>query len=169
VNEVVVVSTRRKSSATSADQAILGDERAAELRADLDAMRAQLADVARQVHAQFTTISAHAEIARQQAEFAREEARADLERTRSLMIELMERTRRELSIGQLHTPGTVQAAPNAVAGERIDVLESQMADVLASINRCFDRQRVLAETVESLFDAVLAEGRNEPVAGLSLV
>jgi hypothetical protein len=163
------VSSRRKPTAGSVDQSILGDEVAAELRSEVDSMRLLINDLTRQVHAQFTTISAHAEIARQQAEFAREEARADLERTRSLVIELVERTRRELlSQEPVHVPGSPPGASNAATNERIAGLETRIDDLLTGITRCFDRQRVLAETVEALFDAVMVEQRGEPVVGLSL-
>jgi hypothetical protein len=165
------VSSRRKPSPGTPEQAIMGDETSAELRADIEALRSSVSDIARQVHAQFTTISAHAEIARQQAEFAREEARADLERTRSLMIDLLERTRRELTVAdsQHHVAGTAPGASINAVIERVETLESDLAEMVTSINRCFERQRVLAETVEALFDAVLAEQRNEPVTGLSLI
>ena len=52
---------------------------------------------ASRVHAQFTTISAHAEIAREQFEFAREEAHADLERTREMLIDWSSGHGRDLS------------------------------------------------------------------------
>jgi hypothetical protein len=163
------VSNRRKPTVGLADQSILGDEAAAELKSEVESMRLMINDLTRQVHAQFTTISAHAEIARQQAEFAREEARADLERTRSLVIELVERTRRELLAQErVHIPGSPPGASLAATSERMSGLETRVDDLLAGITRCFDRQRVLADTVEALFDAVMVEQRGEPVAGLSL-
>jgi hypothetical protein len=44
-----------------------------------------------------------------------------------------------------------------------------MTEVLGALERCFHRQRVLADTMEALLDTVLAERRGEPVSGLSLV
>jgi hypothetical protein len=130
-------------------------------------MRTLINDLSRQVQAQFTTIAAHAEIARQQAEFAREEARADLERTRALVIELVERTRHDLMT--LGASGAFGASgSSSTPNERVAALETQVSDLIAGINRCFDRQRVLAETVEALFDAVMTEHHSQPVASLSL-
>ena len=61
-----------------------------ELEESSAAIRAILHD---QVHAQFTSIAAHAEIARDAVALARGEARADLERTRETLIGLMEQVR----------------------------------------------------------------------------
>jgi multidrug resistance efflux pump len=164
------VSSRRQSAARPTDHAIFGDEAAAELRAEVESLRTLVADLTRQVHAQFTTISAHAEIARQQAEFAREEARADLERTRSLVIELVERTRHELMAqAQASLAGASAGVAHGATSDRIAELQARVDGLISGIDRCFDRQRVLANTVEALFDAVMVEQRNEPVTGLSLV
>src|SRR5262245_21575768 len=88
---------RRKNGRTLGEHEIFGDEQAAKLQAEVVELRQMVADLSAQVHAQFTTISAHAEIAREQVELARNEARADLERTRELLIRLVERTREDLS------------------------------------------------------------------------
>ena len=93
------MSRRSKKAHTLGEHAIFGDEEAAKLRADLDELRASLADLTDRVHSQFTTIAAHAEIARTQAEHARAEARADLERTRDTVIGLIEQVRAESSTG----------------------------------------------------------------------
>ena len=76
----LVMGARRKGGRTLGEHGIFGDEEAAKLRSDVTELRDLVENLTERVHAQFTTISAHAEIARQQFEFAREEAHAELER-----------------------------------------------------------------------------------------
>ncbi len=160
---------RKNITRTLGEHGIFGDEEAAELRSELDELRAAVADLSGRVHAQFTTISAHAEIAREQAEFAREEARADLERTREAMIGLIETVRDEVAgVTGHHVPGTAPGPSIAAQNERFEMIEMRMTTLADTVERCFDRQRQLAETMEAFLDTVLAEQRREPVAGLSL-
>jgi hypothetical protein len=160
---------RRKTGRTLGEHEIFGDEQAAKLQAEVVELRQMVADLSAQVHAQFTTISAHAEIAREQVELARNEARADLERTRELLIRLVERTREDLSDSDgFRIPGTPPGPSMIVQTERIESVESRLTDALAGIDRCFERQRVLADTMEALIDTVWSERRGEPVASLSL-
>ena len=165
---------RQKNRHTLGEQQIFGDEEAARLHAEVASLRELVADLADRVHAQFTTISAHAEIARQQVEFAREEARADLERTRELVIGLIDQTRKDLSTGvPIHITGTPPGPSVAVYAERLDVLDQRMATVVIALDRCFDRQRELADTMAALLDTVLGDrsvqtGPVHSVPGLSL-
>lgn len=166
----LVMGGRRKSGRTLGEHEIFGDEEAASLRSDLSDLRDLVADLTDRVHAQFTTISAHAEIAREQFEFARQEAHAELERTREMLIELIERARLEMSSESgTYTPG-MAPGPSVVAQvQRVSDLESRFADTDAGLERCFQRQQILADTMEALLDTVLSERRGEPVAGLTLV
>ena len=160
---------RRKTSRTLGEHGIFGDEEAAELRADLDEMRMEIAELAGQLHAQFTTIAAHAEIAREQSEFARAEARADLERTRETLIELIETVRVEAAnAGGYHVPGARPGPSVEVTAERVAAVEKSLAAADAAVERCFQRQNELADTMAAFIDTMMAERRGEPVAGLSL-
>lgn len=160
------VNVRSKTANKQGEHAIFGDEEAAALHAEVAALRDLVTELADRVHAQFTTISAHAEIARQQVEFTRDEARADLERTRELMIDLIDQTRRELTPAR---SGTAFPAPSSapVAGTRIDVIEERLESIAVSLDRCFDRQRELADTMAALLDTVLGVS-SEPVRGLAI-
>ncbi len=161
---------RKKMNRTLGEHGIFGDEEAALLRSELDELRLAMADLADRVHAQFTTISAHAEIAREQAEFARAEARADLERTREAMIGLIETVRIEVAgVTGHHVPGSAPGPSIEVQTERLERVELQMSTLADTVERCFSRQRDLAATMEAFLDTMLAEQRNEPVAGLSLI
>jgi hypothetical protein len=161
---------RRKTRRTLDGLPIFGDEEAARLRADLTELRDLVANLTERVHAQFTTISAHAEIAREQFEFAREEAHAELERTREMLIELIERTRDEFSgEGRVHVTGTAPGASVAAQAQRVSDVEVRVTELATALERCFQRQQILADTMEAMLDTVMSERRNEPVAGLSLV
>lgn len=157
---------RRKSARTLGEHGIFGDEEAARLRAELDELRTGMAALADRVHAQFTTIAAHAEIAREQTEFTRDEARADLDRTRDSMIELIEAVRGEAT--GLHVPGT-RPGPSAEAqAERFEAIEQRLTVLAADLERCYQRQAELADTMAAFLDTVLAERRHEPATGLTL-
>src|SRR5688572_15039426 len=162
----LVMGARRKIGRTLGEHGIFGDEEAARLRSDVTELRDLVANLTERVHAQFTTISAHAEIARQQFEFAREEAHAELERTREVLIELIERTRDEFSHeGGIHISGTAPGASVAAHAQRVRDVEDHVAELATALERCFQRQQILADTMEAVLDTVMSERRNEPVAG----
>jgi hypothetical protein len=166
----VVMRGRRKSGRTLGEHGIFGDEEAASLRSDVTELRDLLTNLTERVHAQFTTISAHAEIARQQVEFARDEAHAELERTREMLIDLIERARSELSnAAAMYVPGSAPGASVVAQAQRVSNLEARFDAAAKDLDRCFQRQRILADTMEALVDSVLSERRGEPVAGLTLV
>ena len=160
---------RRNVHRTLGEHEIFGDEQAAALRSDLDELRVAVADLSGRLHAQFTTIAAHAEIAREQADFARQEARADLDRTRDTLIGLIEQLRAESSGSDTHhITGTVPGASIEAQRQRIEATEAQLALVSETVDACYARQRELADMVAAFLDTVLAEQRGEPVAGLHL-
>ena len=162
---------RRKRTRALGEHGIFGDEEAATLRSDLTELREMMANLTERVHAQFTTISAHAEIAREQFEFARQEAYAELERTREMLIDLIERVRFELSNdSDRHLAGSVPGASTIVQAQRVSDLEARFDEAQTGLERCFQRQSVLADTMEALLDTVMSERRGrEPVVGLTLV
>lgn len=160
---------RQKSRRTLGEHGIFGDEEAAQIRHELDELRTEVRDLTSQLHAQFTTIAAHAEIAREQAELARAEARADLDRTRDTLIELIETVRVEAAnAGGYHVPGSRPGMSADVTAERIAAVEQAITATEETVERCFARQNELADTVAAFIDTMLAEQRGEPVAGLSL-
>ena len=160
---------RRKRGRTLGEHEIFGDEDGARLRSDLTELRDLVANLTERVHAQFTTISAHAEIAREQFEFARQEAHAELERTREMLISLIEVIRSEVASGGVHSAGSAPGASVAVQAQRVSDLEARFTDVEQGLDRCFQRQGILADTMEAVVDTVMSERRGEPVAGLTLV
>lgn len=160
---------RQKSRRTLGEHDIFGDEEAAQIRHELDELRTEVRELTSRLHAQFTTIAAHAEIAREQAELARAEARADLDRTRDTLIELIETVRIEAAnAGSYHVPGSRPGMSADVTAERIAAVEQAITTTEETVERCFARQNELADTVAAFIDTMLADQRGEPVAGLSL-
>ena len=157
---------RKKSAQPSFEHSVFGDEEAAALRAELTDLRGIVGELTAQVQSQFTTIAAHAEIARQHADFVREEAQANLDRTREMLIGLLEQARggtREPRDGMWAPP-----APSMIATtERVDAIELAMAKALDTVQYCLRRQQDLAATMEALLDTVVFEQRNEPVLRLA--
>ena len=145
---------------------VFGDEEAAALRAELDDLQNQLGALADRVNAQFTSIAAHAEIAREQIELVRAEARADMERTRDTLIGLIETVRAEAA--GLHVAGTAPGASATSAHERVEAVETALETVRTSIEQVTARQVRMGDTMAAFIDTMLAETRGEPVVGLSL-
>ena len=157
---------RRETQHTLGERGILGDEAVAELLTTVEQLRTEVADLKARVDSQFTTIAAHAEIARQQAEFARDEARSDLERSRETLIGLIEQVRSTGS--DMHVPGTAPGPSTKATTERVGETERRIDELTTTVERCFERQNELADTMAAFLDTVMAEQRGEPVAGLSL-
>lgn len=157
---------RKKSAQPSFEHAVFGDEEAAAMRAEITELRFLVAELSAQVQSQFTTIAAHAEIARQHADFIREEAQANLDRQREMLIGLLEQVR-----GGTRVPGGgawAPPGPSAIAtAERVTTMEAQVATALETVQYCFRRQQDLAATMEALLDTVVYEHRNEPVLRLA--
>ena len=94
-------------------------------------------------------------------EFTREEARNDLERTRDMVFGLIDQTRREFS-RDVHVAGTRPGPSVAAYAERLDTIDGRLDALAIAVDRSFDRQRELADTMAALLDTVLAE-RSAPV------
>jgi hypothetical protein len=159
---------RKNSSRELGEHSIFGDEQAAQLRLELDELRSAVSDLSARLHAQFTTIAAHAEIAREQAEFARAEARADLDRTRGTLIELIEQVREQIVEPGHHVRGAAPGPSFAAQSERLAEMETRLDGVSTTVDTCFDRQRELADMVAAVLDTVLAEPQGHAVDGLAL-
>ena len=159
--------TRRDTQHTLGERGILGDEAVADLLSKFDQLQHEVTQLRDRVDSQFTTIAAHAEIAREQAEFARAEARSDLDRTRDTLIELIEQARADRS--DTHRAGSAPGPSTIDMGDRITGLEARLVEVADTMERCFTRQNELADTMSAFLDTLIAEQRGEPVAGLSLL
>jgi len=156
---------RSKTPNTLEQLDVFGNEEAARLQAEIADLKVAMVELSAQVSSQFTTIAAHAEIARQQVDFARNEAHSNLERTREMLIGLLEQLRAEPA---LHRPGTAPGPSTLATLERLQSVETQLAKALETTNSCFHRQNELADTMAAFIDTMMFTQRDEPVTGLAL-
>jgi hypothetical protein len=164
--------SQQPSSSANADSAvvgILGDEKAAATHASLAQLHLKVAALEEQMRSQFTAVAAYASIAQEQVEFTRNEARADLDRTRQTLIELVEQVRHEAGPApRTRVPG---APPGPLAPPIVTApspsLAARLGELEQAIMQCFDRQRELAETVAAVLDIVSAAPTDAPISGLA--
>jgi hypothetical protein len=163
--------SRHEQSQADAGHVILGDEQAAELANRLSALAQQVVALEDQMRSQFTSVATYAAIATEQVEFARSESRADLDRTRDMLIGLMEQLRNEL--GHRPTRGSVLPGPSGlptpVPGTEDVRVVGRLDDLERAIEVCFERQRELAETVAAVFDTITAGNGSQPIPDLALI
>ncbi len=156
-------------NAQSALVGILGDEQAADIKASLAKLQLQVATLEEQVRSQYIAAAAYASIAQEQAEFTRNEARADLDRTRQTLIELVEQVRSE--VGAAHMTHVTGAPPGPLAPPPFTApspaLAARLGELEQAITQCFDRQRELAETVAAVLDVVSAAPIDAPITSLA--
>lgn len=155
-----------KTTPTLGEREIFGDEDVAAMRAEVEELATAVGDLSAQLHAQFTTIAAHAEIAREQSEFARDEARADLERTRTTLIGLIEQVRQVP--GSSYPPPDAPVRDDTGCDRRLDALENRVGAIAASVEHCVDRQRELADMMGTLLDSLVSNTNNAPLVDLSV-
>ena len=123
-----------------------GDEEAADDAVKVAELRERVEQVESQVNSQFTSLAAYAQIAQEQIELARSEAMATSERAEHRLTALIERERTDrVSAG---TGGTASLAPEV--SERLDALESSVAEIKQGLSECMDRQRALADAITTL-------------------
>jgi hypothetical protein len=147
-----------KRSSMLDKHSIFGDEEAAQLQQDLDDVRSLVAELSDRVYAQFTTIAAHAEIAREHVELARAEARSDLERTRETLIGLLEQVRSERpSSVAIHVPGSPPGPSIKAQAESAEQIETRLRALAEDVERCVKRQSELADTMAAFLDTMLSE------------
>ncbi len=128
---------------TLGEREIFGDEDIVQLTSQVDELAAVINDLNARLHAQFTTIAAHAEIGGEQSDLAREEARGDLERTGSTLIELIEQIRPTTNGFPPPTGDPGPGPPAADRRDRLAAVEEQVAS--RAITRS---ERVVARAFE---------------------
>jgi len=131
-----------------------GDEAAAEEASSVDALRNRLESVESQINSQFTSLATYAQIAQEQVELARAEARAHTERAEQRMTALVERERADRVSS---TAGATSAGSSTDVSDRIDVLEQSVTQLMAGLDECLARQKQLADAIATMFER-LARG-----------
>lgn len=132
-----------------------GDEAAAAEVVRVDDLHHRVTQVEQQISSQFTSMAAYAQIAQEQIETARSEAKHATERTERRMTELIERERAD----RIEATGTAAAAPAAGSAwtapdvaARLDTLERSVAEIKHGLNECLARQKALADAITALFE-----------------
>lgn len=157
-----------------------GDEAAAAEVVRVDDLHHRVTQVEQQISSQFTSMAAYAQIAQEQIETARSEAKHTTERTERRMTELIERERSdrlETSGEPTAASGSGWTAPDVAA--RLDTLERGVLEIKHGLNECLARQKALADAITALFEPQAPTLRSvdgpfpppastEPIGGLSI-
>ena len=126
-----------------------GDEAAAAEAANVDQLRDRVEAVEAQINSQFTSLATYAQIAQEQVELARAEARSHTERAEQRMTSLIERERAD-RIQSITGEAPAGSAPDVTA--RLDALEHSVAQIRYGLDECLKRQKQLADAITTLFD-----------------
>ncbi len=139
---------------TSAFEGILGDEDAASSAAEMSELRHRVDQVEAQISSQFTSLATYAQIAQEQVELARSEARAQTERSEQRLTSLVERERADRVTALTGAPaGTVPDLST-----RLDALEQSVAQLRRSLDCSRQQQRELALAITTMFERFTRAG-----------
>jgi DNA repair exonuclease SbcCD ATPase subunit len=145
---------------TAALDRFFGDETATANAAELVELHQRIELVESQITSQFTSLATYAQIAQEQVEIARAEAKASTERSEQRLTSLIERERADrVAVTGAATAGDVTA--------RLDALEQSVAEIRASLAECLERQKALAEAITTVFDRLTPAPTTTPVAAQS--
>lgn len=133
----------------------LGDEEELDQQAMLAELRDRVVSVEQQLHSQFTSMAAYAQIAQEQVELVRAEAKAHTERTEERLIELIERERAD-RIEALTGRAPVRGGSDPAMQLRLEVLDRNVAEIRAGLDDCLARQKALADAITALFEPAKA-------------
>lgn len=120
-----------------------GDEGAAAETVRVDHLHHRVTQVEQQISSQFTSLAAYAQIAQEQVELVRAEARHTSERSEQRVIGLIERERADRL--QSGTGGGTDVS------DRLDALDAQVAEIRDGLQQCLSNQRALADAITDLF------------------
>jgi hypothetical protein len=137
---------------SSAIDEFFGDEAAAATSAEIHDLRDRVEQVESQINSQFTSLATYAQIAQEQVELARAEARAATERSEQRVTSLIERERADRITSYTGTaPGS---APDITA--RLDALEHSVARLQKGLDESRQQQKDLARAISAMFDTLTA-------------
>lgn len=144
---------------SSAIDGFFGDEAAAEQVVEVHELRHRVEQVEAQITSQFTSLATYAQIAQEQVELARSEAKATTERSEQRITSLIERERAD-RIASFTGQAPAGTAPTVTA--RIDALEHHVAQIRKGLDECLQRQKALAEAIATMFEHMAPARRVEP-------
>ena len=135
---------------SSAIDEFFGDETAAETSVEIHELRDRVEQVESQINSQFTSLATYAQIAQEQVELARAEARAATERSEQRVTSLIERERADRITS--HTGTAPGSSPDLIA--RLDALEHSVARIQKGLDESRQQQKALAQAISTMFDTL---------------
>jgi hypothetical protein len=135
---------------TSAFDEFFGDESAAENSVEIHDLRDRVQQVETQISSQFTSLATYAQIAQEQIELARSEAKAATDRSEQRLTSLIERERADRITSYTGETPAGAVAPEVV--DRLDALEQSVAAIRPSLDRCIEQQQALARAITTMFE-----------------
>jgi hypothetical protein len=150
---------------SSAIDGFFGDEAAAETVVEVHELQYRVQQVESQINSQFTSLATYAQIAQEQVEVARSEARALTERSEQRITSLIERERADRISS---STGVAPAGSNPDGTARLDALEHSVAQIRKGLDECLQRQKALAEAIATMFECMPRSSAVEPVAAKPL-
>ena len=145
-----------------------GDESAAETIVEVHELQQRVEQVEAQVNSQFTSLATYAQIAQEQVELARSEAKAATERSEQRMTELIERERADRLASSSGAPTEAASSPGEASidievSDRLNALDVAVTEIQAGLADCLQRQKELAEAITTMFER-LAQPPAQPLA-----
>jgi predicted nucleic acid-binding Zn-ribbon protein len=137
---------------SSALDEFFGDEAAAENTVEIHDLRDRVVQVESQINSQFTSLATYAQIAQEQVELARSEAKAATERSEQRLTSLVERERADRITS--YTGVAPDGSPDL--SSRLDALEHSVARIQKGLDECRQQQKDLAVAITSMFDRLTA-------------
>ena len=133
----------------SALDGIFGDEAAAANEFEVHQLQTRVEQVEAQISSQFTSLATYAQIAQEQIELARSEARAATERSEQRIVSLVERERDDRITS---FTGAAPAGSSIDVTARIDALEQSVAQIKKGLDDCREQQKDLALAITTMFE-----------------
>ena len=144
---------------SSALDDFFGDEAAAENSVEIHDLRDRVEQAESQINSQFTSLATYAQIAQEQVELARSEARAATERSEQRLTSLIERERADRITA--FTGEAPEGSPDIAS--RLDALEHSVAHIQKGLDDCRQQQKDLAVAITTMFDRLAAPAAPAPV------
>lgn len=132
-----------------------GDGTAADNAVELHRLRDRVDQVEAQINSQFTSLATYAQIAQEQVELARSEAKAATERSEQRVTSLIERERVDRVTS--FTGRVPTGSPDITT--RLDSLEQSVAQIRQGLDECRQQQKDLAVAITAMFDRLTAVNR----------
>ena len=133
---------------SSALDEFFGDEAAAENTVEIHELRDRVEQVESQISSQFTSLATYAQIAQEQIELARSEAKAATERSEQRLTSLIERERADRITS--YTGVAPDGSPDLMS--RLDALEHSVARIQKGLDESRLQQKELALAITAMFD-----------------